>query len=381
MMERGEGLAQAKAVVVKVGSAVLADADGLNLAVLQDIVAQLASLRAEGRQVSLVSSGAVAAGRGALAGIKRSVQDLTDKQAAAAVGQGRLMRAYEDAFAAHNLICAQVLLTREDLRDRQRFLHARNTFSRLLSWGVIPIVNENDTVTVRELTFGDNDNLASLVLNLVEGDLFVNLTSAPGVLSANPLTAPDPAAIPILEAIEDIQTLDLDSLCGGKSSVGTGGMYSKLLAARRVAQLGAGTIILPGREPGIIGRALAGEKLGTWVSPGALSVTRRKYWLAYQSAPQGRVLIDAGAVEALCQRNKSLLPGGVCAVEGDFAQGDLVRICSAGGQAVGVGLSNYSADLLREIMGRSRLEVAARLGNAHYPEVVHRDNMLLQAAI
>lgn len=383
-----EALDRARSVVVKVGSAVLTTGEGLELPVLRHLVDQLARLAASGRRVTLVSSGAVAAGRTALAAAHR-VEGLSGRQAAAAVGQGRLMREYEDAFAEHGLLCAQVLLTRDDLRVRHRFLNARNTFAQLLDWGVVPVVNENDTVAVQELKFGDNDALSSLLLNLVEGDLFVNLTSTAGVLAANPLTAEDPASVPVLEAIDDIRHLDLDSLCGGKTSVGTGGMYSKLLSARRAAQLGVPTLILPGREPRILDRAFSGEAVGTWVCPAEHHVSRRKYWLAYQSEPRGVVLVDEGAARALEEGGKSLLPGGVRAVEGRFAPGALVRVRAvsaeggepSGGRQLGVGLTNYSSDELRRIMGLRRHEVAAILGDAHYPEVIHRDNLVLDAAV
>ncbi len=378
-MKRDE-LGKARSLVVKVGSAVLTNECGLNAPVLRNLVDQLARLSQGGRKVTLVSSGAVAAGRTALAGSGHAVEGLAGRQAAAAIGQSRLMRAYEDAFAAHGLLCAQVLLTREDLRSRTRFLNARNTFAQLLHWGVIPIVNENDTVAVQELKFGDNDALASLLLNLVEGEIFINLTSTGGVLSQNPLCAPDPSAIPLLEAIDDIQDLDLDALCGGKTSVGTGGMYSKLLSARRAAQLGVPTLILPGREPGILDRAFGGETVGTWVCPAQSHVSRRKYWMAYQTEPQGQIHVDQGAADALLRQGKSLLPGGVRAVEGAFSPGALVSI-HTGDRLIGVGLSNYSAQDLRRIMGLKRLEVAAILGDAHYPEVIHRDNMLLHAAV
>jgi len=312
------------------------------------------------------------------------------------VGQGRLMRAYEDAFAAHGLICAQVLLTRDDLRVRSRFLNARNTFARLLDWGVIPIVNENDTVAVQELKFGDNDTLSSLLLNLVEGDLFINLTSTNGVLASNPLKAADPSTLPVLESIADIGTLDLNALCGGKTSVGSGGMYSKLLSARRAAQLGVPTLILPGRKPDILDRAFAGESVGTWICAAHHHVSRRKYWLAYQSEPGGVLLVDSGAARALREEGKSLLPGGVRAVEGRFAPGTLVRVCEVfshqtqeegremglkAGPILGVGLTNYGSEQLRRIMGLKRHEVAAILGDAHYPEVIHRDNLVLDAAV
>ena len=382
--DRLERLARARSLVVKVGSAVLTTPEGLNMPVLRNLAEQLSAFAHEGRRVTLVSSGAVAAGRAALSAGEHRVEGLPGKQGAAAVGQGRLMREYEDAFAAHGLVCAQVLLTRDDLRSRERFMNARHTFTQLLDWGVIPVVNENDTVAVQELRFGDNDALASLLLNPVEGDLFVNLTSTGGVLAENPLTSPDPASIPLLESIDDIRALDLDALCGGKTGVGTGGMYSKLLSARRAAQLGVPTLILPGRERDILRRAFGGEMVGTWVCPEEHPVSRRKYWMAYQSDPRGVVRVDAGAARALLEQGRSLLPGGVTAVEGSFGPGDLLRILAEGENGssclIGVGISNYSSEDLRRIKGLKRLEVAAILGDAHYPEVIHRDNLLLDAA-
>ncbi len=389
--ERARVLREARCIVVKVGSAVLTSAQGLDAAVMEDLVAQLAGLRGTGeisRRVVLVSSGAVAAGRAAL-GSGRDTSGMAARQGAAAVGQSRLMRAYDAAFARHGIVSAQVLLTRDDLRSRERFLHARNTFAELLGWGVVPVVNENDTVSVRELKFGDNDCLASLLVNLVEADLFINLTSSGGVLAANPQREPD---APILPCIEAVGELDLDDLCGGKTSVGTGGMYSKLLAARRAAQLGVPTLILPGRTPGIITRVVeqvsaaregvtADVLPGTWVRPEIRPISRRKFWLAYQSDPEGTVRVDAGAATALLEKGGSLLPGGVCGVEGDFLSGALVRIVANDGTGLGVGLSNYAAEDLRRIMGLKRHEVAAILGDAHYPEVIHRDHMLLDAAV
>lgn len=381
-MPRYQALEASRSLVVKVGSAVLTTAEGLNAPILENMVAQLARLQKSGRHVTLVSSGAVAAGRTALA--DHDISGIPGKQAAAAIGQSRLMRAYEDAFASHGLLCAQVLLTRDDLRSRQRFLNARNTFTALLGWNVIPVVNENDTVAVQELKFGDNDALASLLLNIVEGDLFINLTSTQGVLAENPLTS-QVQPVPILPTISNIQNLDLDALCGGKTSVGTGGMYSKLLSARRAAQLGVPTLILPGKTPNIIDQAFNGDPVGTWIEPShSRLISRRKYWLAYQSEPQGSVFIDPGAALALREHGKSLLPGGVHRVDGSFGPGALIRLVAtlpSGDQALGVGLSNYAATDLRAIMGLKRHEVAAILGNAHYPEVIHRDNLLLDAAI
>ena len=374
--ERAGVLAQARCIVVKVGSAVLAGPNGLDAEVMEELVAQLSLLCRQDRRVVLVSSGAVAAGRAAV-GPQRDTRSMTGKQAASAVGQSRLMHSYDQIFARHNLLSAQVLLTRDDLRSRQRFLNIRNTFMELLDWGAVPVVNENDTVAVQELRFGDNDCLASLLLNVAEAELFVNLTSATGVFSADPQRVPDARVLPCLERVRELK---LDELCGGKTTLGTGGMYSKLLAARRAAQLGVPTLILPGREPQVITRAFAGEELGTWVRPETQSVSRRKYWLAYQSEPQGEIEVDEGAAKALVERGSSLLPVGVCRVEGSFQSAALVRI-HIQGRTLGVGLTNYSAAELRRIMGRPRIEVAALLGDAHYPEVIHRDNMLLDAAV
>lgn len=384
--ERQHCLSRARLVVVKVGSAVLTDADGLSDTVISGLARQLADLRgADGaRKVVLVSSGAVAAGRRALARHGRTceTQGLSARQAAAALGQGQLMRLWDKALRPYGIPTAQVLLTRDDLRARTRFLNARNTFAELLSWDALPVVNENDTVSVQELKFGDNDCLASLLVNLVGADLYINLTSAPGVFASNPDTD---AAATVLPCIDDVSRLNLEQLCGGKTSVGTGGMYSKLLAARRASQLGVPTLILPGRQENIIGRALHGEDVGTWVRPADHAISRRKFWLAYQSDPAGTLWVDEGAAAALAEKGSSLLPGGVRRVDGNFQQGALVRVARLGHEgpeaSLGVGLTNYAAGELRRIMGLRRHEVAAILGDAHYPEVIHRDNLLLDAAI
>lgn len=384
LAERNGVLSKATRLVIKVGSAVLADSKGLDYAVMQHLAEQIAQLRyaeqGHRRDIILVTSAAVAAGRARLAEVvgKQDTSGLSAKQAVAAIGQCQLMQAWDRAFQTFGIPTAQVLLTRDDLRARQRFLNARNTFSELLSWGVLPIVNENDTVSVQELKFGDNDSLASLLVNLVGGQLCINLTSASGVLADNPQVNPN---APILDHIENAASLDLNRMCGGKTSVGTGGMYSKLRAAQRAAQIGVPTLILPGREQKILTRAFSHDaRCGTWVRPASHSISRRKFWLAYQSDPAGAVLIDAGAADALQRKGSSLLPGGICGVEGPFQKGSLVRVVHDG-QNLGVGLSNYGASDLKKIMGLKRHEVAAILGNAHYPEVIHRDNLLMEAAL
>ena len=380
---RREILGRTKSVVVKVGSAVLTSDMGLDPGIVGRLVDQIAALHDQGLEVVLVSSGAVAAGR---TRIRQSLSDaskidfaeLPSRQAASAIGQSRLMHAYDEAFSRYGKTVAQILLTREDLRSRARFRNASNTMRRLLDWGVIPIVNENDTVAVAELKFGDNDTLASLMVDLVGADLFVNLTSADGVFDKNPDRHPDAACVPM---IDDIESLDIEAMCDGKTSVGSGGMYSKLRAARRAAQLGVPTLIVSGKGSLALTRIFAGEVLGTLVLPCGRLVSHRKFWLAYHDDPAGTVRVDAGAARALRENGKSLLPAGIRAVEGSFGRGALVRIVDLEGRHVGVGQANYSSEELTRIKGRKSAELAAVLGSAPYPEAVHRDNLLLDAAL
>lgn len=380
--EKERYITKAKRVMVKVGSEVLASGDGLDLSRVESLANEIASLHDTGREVILVSSGAVAAGRGVMKPTRAiTTTALPDKQAAAAIGQSRLMYAYDQAFAARGKVSAQVLLTRDDLKSRQRFLNARNTFATLLSWGAIPVVNENDTVVVDELKFGDNDTLGGLLLNLTGADIFINLTSARGVFDADPGENPDAR---IMACIEDVQGLDVNALCGAKTSLGSGGMHSKLRAASRAAQLGVPTYIVPGREENVLSRIFSDPSatFGTWVRPSAKVIKSRKFWLAYNAVPGGTVVIDAGAVKALEKGGKSLLPVGVVDVVGQFGQGALVEIVGPNGSVVGVGLCNYSAAELRRVMGKSLNDCAELIqSGASYAEAVHRDNMLLHAAM
>lgn len=373
--ERGRVIALAKRVVVKIGSAVLTDDAGLNLKSVKCLADQMSALHDKGIDLVLVSSGAVAAGRKL---IGADLSALPAKQAASSIGQSRLMHAYDEAFGRHGKITAQVLLSRDDVRGRSRFLNAVNTLRTLIGWRAIPIINENDAVAVQELEFGDNDTLAALVLSLVEADLFVNLTSAGGVFDKNPDLTRDAVC---LECIEDIACLDLENLCSGKSAVGSGGMYSKLLAARRAAQLGIPTLILPGREAFALEKAFAGEPIGTWISPEKKKIPSRKFWLAYNDKPAGEIRVDAGAANALIARGKSLLPAGITDVSGNFGAGALVTIAGPDGARIGVGLSNYKAADLKKIMGRKSSQIAEILGDCPYPDAVHRDNLLLHAAV
>lgn len=380
---RTSALKKAKRIVVKVGSAVLTTDKGLDLPTVDWLAGQLSALQDRGLDVILVSSGAMAAGRRRILSTHASrhdfdFTDLPGRQATSAIGQGRLMHEYDEAFAHFGKVSAQILLTRSGLKERERFLNARNTLERLLSWQVIPIINENDTVSVKEIKFGDNDTLAALTVGLTGADLFVNLTSAGGVFDRNPQKFPDAK---LLTHIKNISALDIEAMCDGKTSVGSGGMYSKLLAARRAAQLGAPTLILPGEKSLSLEEVFDGKAQGTWIEPERKKVSSRKFWLAYHVAPSGTINLDAGAAKAVVSRGKSLLPAGISGINGEFERGALVNIAAPDGACLGVGLTNYSASDLKKIMGRKTSEIEGILGDATHSEAIHRDNMLLDAAV
>ena len=377
--QRRRILEKAKRVIVKVGSAVLTTEKGLDPRVVNRLADQIAGLHDRGLEIVLVTSGAVAAGRCVL-GPEAATGCMVHKQAASAVGQSRLMHSYDEAFERYGKITAQVLLTRDDLRSRERFLNARNTMCRLLDWRVIPIVNENDTVAVQELKlkFGDNDALAAMVANLIGADLIINLTSAAGVFDDNPLENPAARFVP---CIEDIADMNLQSMCRGKTGAGTGGMLSKLMAARRAARIGVATLIVSGQEKFVLERIFNLEDLGTWIAPTQKMLSGRKFWLAYHLDPAGTLIVDDGAVRALKTKGRSLLAAGISEVDGNVGMGALVKIVSLGGETVGVGLSNFKAAELRKIRGLSSAEIEGVLGPCPHQEVVHRDNMVLDNAL
>ncbi|QGY41927.1 glutamate 5-kinase [Pseudodesulfovibrio cashew] len=381
-VNRSAFLKDIRRVVIKVGSAVLTTGEGLNPDAIDRLATQLSALRDRNIDVVLVSSGAVAAGRQRICERTRQCNkeygDMASRQAASAIGQGRLMHDYDEAFAKHGKVTAQVLLTRSGLKFRDRFLNARNTLERLLEWGAIPIINENDTVSTHELEFGDNDTLGAMCLGLTGADLFVNLTSADGVFDRNPESNPDARAIPV---IEDIASLDIEAMCDGKTNVGTGGMYSKLRAARRAAQLGVPTLIVSGKGAFDIPAALDGAERGTLVLPESKTVSSKKFWLAYHDDPSGSIMVDKGAANALLTKGKSLLPIGISAVEGCFDRGALVFIKDPDGEELGVGLTNFSSNELERVKGRRTSELADIIGPTSFDEAIHRDNMLLDAAI
>ena len=365
---------EARTVVVKVGSSLVTnDGRGLDLAAISRWAAQVSALRGEGRQVVLVSSGAVAQGMQRL-GWTRRPQQIHELQAAAAVGQMGLAQAYESGFGALGVRTAQVLLTHADLADRARYLNARATLLTLMQLGVVPVINENDTVVTDEIKFGDNDTLGALVTNLVEADLLVILTDQAGLFDA------DPRRVAGARLIEEARAGDpeLERFAGGAgSAIGRGGMLSKVLAAKRAARSGAATVIASGREPDVLVRLAGGESIGTLLTPTVQKRAARKQWLADHLQTKGSVRIDAGAAQALRSQGKSLLPIGVVEVLGAFERGDVVACIDAEGHELARGLVNYSSSETRLIARRPSSEIAQALGFMEEPELIHRDNLVL----
>jgi glutamate 5-kinase len=356
-------------MVIKLGTQVLSDPDGrLDASFLGTIARQVAALGARGIRATLVSSGAIGAGLRELNLAKRPT-DLAQLQAVAAVGQRRLMDAWAAAFAPHSLPVAQLLLTREDVDDRTRYLNLRNTIGAVHELGGIPIINENDTISTDELvriSFGDNDILAALVAHALLADLLVLLSSVDGILDVGG------TPVRLIEKPDDAREL----VRAEKSALGKGGFNSKLAAARMVTESGEAMIVADGRTENILPRLLDGEELGTLFAPTARKLSSRSRWIG-SARPAGSIHVDEGAVRALVERNKSLLPAGITKVEGDFARGDVVVILSPDGESIARGLSNYSAADVQRILGKKTAEVRALLAEAAYDEVVHRDNLVV----
>ncbi len=371
---RNEVLKNVRRVVIKIGSRVLTDISGaLDMAVIGRICDEIAILREQGVQVVIVSSGAIAAGRSEL-GLNEKPRTIPHKQAAAAVGQTRLMQAYEHSFAPHHLKTAQVLLTGEDLSCRQRFLNARATLDALLGFGIIPIINENDTVVVEEIKFGDNDNLSALVTNVAEAHLLLILTDIDGFYSADPKTHPDARLIPVIRGV----TREIERAAGGSgSAVGTGGMATKIAAAKKAGKNGVATIIAPGKRSGVIIAVMQGEEIGTMFLPTDTGINRRKHWIAYTLRPSGRILVDEGAKIALLEKGKSLLPSGVVRVEGRFERGACIRLCGLDGNEFARGLSDYSSTESSRLVGCNSSEIEGIIGYYYGDVIVHRDNLVV----
>src|SRR6185437_10826502 len=370
---RQEVIALANTVVVKVGTNVLTREDGiLEPAHLQALADQLQRLRASGRKVVLVSSGAIGAGMGRL-GLARRPTDLRQLQACAAIGQAFLMRAYEDCLARHGIPTAQILLTAGDFDSRGRYLNARNTILTLFEYGCLPIINENDTVSVAEIRFGDNDHLAALVTNLLQAPLLILLTVVDGLYASDPRT--DPSAS-LLTTVPVIDASILEKAGSSRSALGSGGMRSKLRAARLATVAGESVIVANGSVPGILDAIFRAEPVGTLFLPHDRSMPAWKRWLGYTARPRGRLIVDAGARQAVQHQGRSLLPIGVVQIGGTFAKGDVVTLADVDGIEFARGLSNYSSSDIERIRGLRSEQAREVLGASAYDEVVHRDNLV-----
>lgn len=371
---RQEVIALAHTVVVKVGTNVLTGSDGrLAPDRLQALADQIRRLRDAGRKVALVSSGAIGAGVGRL-GLGKRPTDLRHLQACAAVGQTFLMRAYQECLEPHGTHSAQILLTASDFDHRGRYLNARNTILTCFEWGVLPIINENDTVSVAEIRFGDNDHLAAMVTNLLQAPLLVLLTNVDGLYAGDPSTNPDAR---LLTTVPEIDGGVMDMAGGSKSTLGTGGMRSKIRAARLATAAGESVIMANGSRPGVLDAIFAAEPVGTLFLPHGSTVPAWKRWLGFTARPKGRLLVDAGARAAVTSKGRSLLPIGVVRVLGTFSKGDVLAICDGDGIEFARGLTNYASTDATRILGLRTDEIASVLGTTPYEEIVHRDNLVV----
>ncbi len=358
---------QAKRIVVKVGTNALCDEQGrVDAPSIRNLAKQIAGLMSDGYSVTLVASGAIGAGIGEM-NMSARPKTVPMLQAVAAIGQGQLMRIFHDTFARYGVKVAQVLLTRDSFSDRTRYLNVRNTLQALDELNVLPIINENDAVSVDEIRFGDNDMLAALVTNLLAADLLVLLTVVDGVYDGDEL----------LDVIERVDDKAMALVNHDRSSLGVGGMATKLTAADLVTRAGEVAVVANGRTPNVLRRVLAGEKLGTVFVPRARKMSSRRRWIGQASRPSGRVVVDAGAATALRKRGKSLLPSGIVAIEGRFAKGAVVVVVDPSDTEIARGLTNYSASQLQKIKGLRTSQVAAVLGDKPYDEVIHRNNMTM----
>ncbi|MBI5286737.1 MAG: glutamate 5-kinase [Deltaproteobacteria bacterium] len=366
---------RARRIVVKVGSVVLAGLynKGIEETTFNHLAKQIARVKKDGKGVILVSSGAIAIGMKRM-GLKERPRTIPEKQAVAALGQGSLMALYEKAFSPFGVRVAQILLTHDDLGNRPRFLNARNTLMTLLGYDTLPIINENDTVAVEEIKFGDNDNLAALVTNLVEADLLIILTDIDGLYDKDPKRYKTARLIPL---VEDADHLAVEEVGGTAGVYGVGGMASKIEAAKKAVHFGIPTIIANGTTPDILKEIFSGKEVGTLFLPLEDRLTSRKHWIAFSTRPTGRIVVDEGAKGAILERGKSLLPSGIKAVEGDFEAGEAVRCADENGREFARGLVNYSASEIERIKGLKTKEIEGVLGYKYYDEVIHRDNLVV----
>jgi len=364
---REQVISKARHVVVKVGTNSLTDEAGrLDHAIINRLADQIAQLMAQGRAVTLVASGAIGAGMAEM-DLPARPKDMPTLQATAAVGQGQLMRVFHDAFARHGIKVAQVLVTRDDFEDRTRYLNIRNTLYALAELKALPILNENDAVAVDEIRFGDNDIISAHVTNLLGANLLILLTNVPGVLRDGL----------VVDVIPQVDESALALVARGRSKLGSGGMGSKIKAAAMVTQAGEVAVIASAREPDILLRLLAGERLGTVFVPAQRKMSSRRRWIAQASRPAGKLFVDDGAARAIAQGGKSLLPSGITAVAGTFPKGATVSICTAMGKQIARGLTNYSSKQIEQIKGLKTSQIVKILGDKPYDEVIHRNNMTL----
>lgn len=365
---RNDIIARAQQIVVKVGTNSLCEETGRpNRRAFSSLARQIARVRKGGVNVVLVASGAIGAGMGEL-GLAKRPRSMPRVQATAAVGQGQMMRLFHDVFRRHDIPVAQVLLTRDDFNDRTRYLNIRNTLTALTEYGALPIINENDTVAVDEIRFGENDILAASVTNMLSADVLILLTTVDGVLKEG-------------EVLDVIETVDEEAMGlaeDRRSSLGSGGMASKLQAAGMVIRAGEAVVIANARTPNVLTKLLAGRRIGTVFVPAERRISGRRRWIGQAARTQGRVVIDDGAVRALTQRGKSLLPSGIRSVEGNFPKGAAVTVVTLRGREIARGLTNYSSSQLEEIRGCRSTQIAGILGDKPYDEAIHRNNLMLK---
>jgi glutamate 5-kinase len=371
---RKEILKKVRRVVVKVGSSILASSEkGLRQEIFSHLAREVSDLKRQGYEIILVSSGAIAAGMEKL-GFRSRPQSITQKQATAAVGQSRLMNIYEKHFSDHQQMVAQILLTHEDLSHRRRFMNARNTLLTLLNLGIIPIINENDTVAIDEIKVGDNDNLSALITNLIEADLLVILTDIDGICNADPRYHPQAKCIPLIEDID----IGMERIIGGTDSPwSTGGMVTKIEAAKKTSRFGIPTVVACGTRDGILHQILSGKGVGTLILPKENVLSSRKGWIAFHLKPKGEVTVDEGAKKALCQRGKSLLASGIIKVNRVFDRGDAVSCIGPKGKEFARGLVNYSSSELEKIKGLPSSQIEKVLGFKYSDEAIHRNNLVV----
>ena len=372
-VSRLELLGPVKRVVVKVGSGVLTTSDGLNRRAINDLTDDMCDLRKEGIEVIVVSSGAIASGLKKI-GLAKRPESISQQQAVAAVGQSTLMMVYEKAFGRHGQMVAQILITRDDFNHRGRYLNARNTLFTLLSWKIVPIINENDTVVVDEIKFGDNDNLSAMATNLTESHLLINLTDIDGLFNKDPRVHKDAHLIDVVEKVNKDVMKYASAIPG---FLGTGGMAAKIRAAQKVALGGVPTIIANGLKQGILRNIFMGKEEGTLFVPRDVPLCSRKHWIAFTRSPKGEIVVDRGAEMALLMRGKSLLPSGIRDVRGRFSLGDSVVLLNEEDKKLAVGMVNYHSSEIKKIIGLRSMEIESRLGFKHDDEVIHRDNLVL----